>query len=858
MSVREAAGELPASRAASGWQAPLAVRLAWRDLRGGLKGFRVFLACLALGVGAIAAVLSFSRALEEGAAVEGRTLLGGDLSFSVMQREASASEAQYLRGLGGVGASATLRSMARASDGTPGLVEVKAVDGAYPLYGSLTLAPSMSLDAALAERDGKPGLAVEDTLLARLGVEIGDIVTIGERDFELRAAILSEPDRLSDGFAFGPRALMSVEALAATGLVQPGSLVRWHYKVSVPDGQSDSAVRELGEGITTAFPDGGWRVRSRDRATPGVSRFTDRITLFLTLLGLTALLVGGVGVANATTAYLDQKAGIIATLKCVGATAGTIFAVYLIEILVLAVIGIAIGLVGGAALPVAVGALFGEAIPLPARFAVYPEPLVFAAMAGLLTAFAFSLWPLGRAREIPPAALFRDLVAPTGRWPRPGIMAMAGLAILALAVLVVAGADDTEIALGYVGGSFAAFVFLILIGHGIMALLARLPRLRRPELRLGLTNLHRPGAATPGIVLSLGLGLTMMVMVGQIDANLQRELADELPDRAPSFFFVDLRKDQVADFTGIVDETPTTANLKTVPMLRGRVSSVKGIPAAEFKPSGERWVLRGDRGITFATEIPDNSTVVMGDWWPADYSGPQLVSVTDEVAEAFDLTIGDTITFNVLGREIEARVANARTVDWRSLSINFVFIFSPGLIENAPHGYLATVEMQGEHEPGLLRDVVNRFPNVTAISVKDAIEAVGALVAKLMIAIRAGGGVAVLVGALVLGGAIAAGRRARIYDAVVLKTFGATRRKLLIAYLVEFGVLGIVAALFAALAGCIAAWLVLTEAMEADYTFIPSVVLQVLAIGLVATLVTGFLGTWRALGHKAATVLRSP
>jgi putative ABC transport system permease protein len=385
-----------------------------------------------------------------------------------------------------------------------------------------------------------------------------------------------------------------------------------------------------------------------------------------------------------------------------------------------------------------------------------------------------------------------------------------------------------------------------------------MPRPRRPELRLGLANLHRPGAATPGIVLSLGLGLTMLVMVGQIDANLQRELAEELPDRAPSFFFVDVRKDQLADFTRIVEETPTTANLRTVPMLRGRVTSVKGIPAAEFQPKGEQWVLRGDRGITYAADKPENSDIVMGAWWPAGYSGKQLVSVTDEVADAFELNVGDRLTFNVLGRDIEAEVANARTVNWRSLSINFVFMFSPGVIESAPHGFLATVEMDADREGGLLRDVVGRFPNVTAVTVKDAIQAVGDLVEKLMIAIRAGGGVAVLVGALVLGGAIAAGRRARIYDAVVLKTFGATRGKLLVAYLVEFGLLGLVAGAFAALAGSVAAWMVLTEAMDADFVVIPGVILQVLAIGLAATLVTGFLGTWRALGHKAADVLRSP
>ncbi|MFV2093272.1 MAG: ABC transporter permease, partial [Hyphomicrobiales bacterium] len=357
---------------------------------------------------------------------------------------------------------------------------------------------------------------------------------------------------------------------------------------------------------------------------------------------------------------------------------------------------------------------------------------------------------------------------------------------------------------------------------------------------------------------SLGLGLSMLVMVGEVDANLQRELGQELPQRAPSFFFFDVRKDQLADFKSVVSETPTTENLKTVPMLRARVSRINGVDVAELTAGNEHWVLHGDRGITFTGQIPEGTKITKGEWWPADYKGPQLVSITDDVTADLGLDIGDTVTLNVLGRDITAKIANFRRVDWRSMSINFVFVFSPGEIEAAPHANLATVEMDTAYEGPLIKNLAARFPNVTAISVKDAIEAVGELVNNLMIAIRAGGAVAVLAGTLVLGGAIAAGRRSRVYDAVVLKTFGATRRRLLIAYLIEFGLLGLVTGLFAAAAGSTAAYFVLTLAMEADFILMPGVIAQVLALGLVATLIVGFGGTWRALGHKAANVLRSP
>ncbi|VAW10950.1 ABC transporter, fused permease protein [hydrothermal vent metagenome] len=854
----DAAKAIAASAAGQRFGLPLALRLAWRDLRGGLAGFRVFLACLALGVGAIAAILSISRALEEGASAEGRSLLGGDLSFSVAQRQAKTDELAYFRTLGPISTSATLRSMARAADGTPGLVELKAADDAYPLYGKVTLEPAMDLAEAVGARDGIYGVVVEPILLTRLGLGVGDSIDIGESAFEIRAVIAKEPDRISGGFSIGPRALVSLKALAATDLVQPGSLVRWHYKLALPDGTTGGAVSAIAQAAEARFPASGWRIRSRDRATPGVSRFTDRVALFLSLLGLSALLVGGVGVANATAAYLEGKSRIVATMKCLGATSGIIFSVYLIEVLVLAVFGIAIGVVVGGALPIMLGAVAGDAIPIPARFAIYAEPLVFAAAAGLLTAFAFSLWPLGRAQGIRPAALFRDAVASTRTLPHYAVILSAGAAIVALAALVITGATDKFIASLFVGGAFIAFVLLAALGRGLMALMAVLPRSRVPEIRIGMANLYRPGAATPGIVLSLGLGLSMLVMVGQIDANLQRELGQEIPERAPSFFFVDIRQDQLADFKSVVAQTPTAENLMTVPMLRARVSKIKGVDAAVLAADAEHWVLHGDRGITYAAEIPQGSKITAGKWWPADYKGPQLVSVTQDVAHAVGLDVGDTVTLNVLGRDIRAEVANIRSVDWRSMSINFVFVFSPGVIETAPHANLATVEMEAAFEGRLIKDVVARFPNITAVSVKDAIEAVSELVANLMIAIRAGGGVAVLTGALVLGGAIAAGRRSRVYDAVVLKTFGATRRRLVVAYLVEFGLLGLVTGIFAAFAGSIAAYFVLTRAMDAEYVFMPGVIAQVLALGIVATLIVGFLGTWRALGHKAADVLRSP
>ncbi|MFV2093677.1 MAG: ABC transporter permease, partial [Hyphomicrobiales bacterium] len=473
------------------WRLPLALSLALRDLRGGIAGFRTFIACLALGVAATAAVLSLSRALDEGTRAEGRFLLGGDAAFSVNYTRADADLLGFFSSQGRVSEMATMRAMARSPGTTPVLVEVKAVDGAYPLYGAVKLQPEMALTDALAERAGSYGAVVEAGLLARLNLSRGQSLNIGDAAFEIRGVLQREPDRLSSGFAFGPRVMISEPGLAATGLVRPGSLIRWHYKVALEAGRGAPDLPSLLEQSATRLADAGWRTVTRANATPGIDRFADRLTMFLALLGLTALVVGGVGVANATSAYLDGKARIIATLKCLGAPSGLIFRVYLIEIAALATIGIGLGIIIGAGLPVAFGALLSEALPLPARFGFYAGPILIAAGAGALTTLTFALWPLGRARKIPPAALFRDLVAPAAAWPGWRITLAVALAWASLTALVVLSAQDRFIAQLYAVGTTVSFVILFAIGRALMLLARRLPRPRNPEMRLGMANISR-------------------------------------------------------------------------------------------------------------------------------------------------------------------------------------------------------------------------------------------------------------------------------------------------------------------------------------------------------------------------------
>ncbi|MDX5365854.1 MAG: ABC transporter permease, partial [Alphaproteobacteria bacterium] len=781
----------------------LAARLARRELRGGIKGFRVFIACLALGVAAIAGVGSVSAALTRGLAEGGQDILGGDVRIRLIHREASAEERAYLGERAAVSASAEMRAMARnaAPDAARGqtLVELKAADNTYPLYGSMELSPALPFDEAIAIRGGVPGLVVEPNLLSRLGVVIGDKVKIGDTDFELRATILHEPDRVSDGFALGPRAMISWEALASTGLVQPGSLIEYHYRIRLPDEARSSAdISAWVADLAARFPDAGWRVTDRSDSAPGVRRFVERVALFLSLVGLTALVVGGVGVANAVKSYLDGKRATIAIFKCLGAPGALIFRLYLMQVMALAMVGVAIGLVIGGVAPFIVDWVAGDMIPIPAELGLYGGPLLLAAAYGVLTALAFAIWPLARAREVPATSLFRDLIAPMRRFPRPVYVAATAAALAVLAGLAIALAEERLFALWFVMGASGVFIVLWAAARGIMALAARAPRVRSPELRLALANIHRPGAPTPAVVLSLGLGLTLLVTVSLINGNLTGEISGDLPDRAPAFFFVDVQPDQIDGLESLVTARDDVTGFNRVPMLRGKIASVNGVPSEQLTVAQEaQWALRGDRGITYSAALPEGSTLVRGSWWPEDYAGPPLVSFSEELAQGFGVGVGDRIAINVLGREIEAEIANTREIEWTNLGINFVLVFSPGLLSSAPHTVLATVEMTGgpEAEEELERDVTSQFPNITSVRVREALDAVNALLENFAMAVRATGAVTLAAGVLVLAGAMAAGFHSRVRDAVVLKVLGASRARILGVYIREYAALGLATAL---------------------------------------------------------------
>ena len=834
----------------------IALRLARRELRGGVRGLRIVIACLALGVAAIAAVGSLREGIERGLREDGRRILGGDVEVQGGSQFLPDALREHLRARGAALSEVVqMRSMLVAASGERQLVELKAVDAVYPLVGEVRLDPPVPLRDALAERDGRLGLVAQPLVLERLGLKPGDTVRLGLGTFEVRAALLAEPDRAGASAIMAPRAMISAAGLPGAGLVQPGSLFNQDLRAALPPGLTAAAA--IG-GIRDAFPGEAWRIRGASDAAPGISRFIEQTSLFMTLVGLTALLVGGIGVATGVRAWLEARARTIATLRCLGASARLIFAVFLIQVLALSAVAIGIGLAVGAALPVVGVALFGEALPVPPRAGVYPRPLALAALYGLLTAATFALWPLARASQIPGAALFRDALLPERLRARPWLLAANGALALALVALTVAASPERGFALWFCGGAAATLILFRVGGAVLMAAAKRAPSVRWAWMRLGIANLHRPGASTPLMLVSLGLGLSTLAAVALIQGNIRQRVLEELPARAPTFFFIDIQSDQFDRFREIATSQPGVSEVRGVPSLRARVVAVNGVPADRVQATPEtQWALRGDRGLTYSATPPEGTRLAAGEWWAQDYAGPPLLSFDANLAAGWGVKIGDTIRVNVLGREIDLRVANLREIQWRSLSINYAMVASPGVLARAPHTYISTVRVEGGSESGVLRAVTDALPNVSGIRVADVLAAVAELVGKIAAALAATGSVTLAAGALVLVGAVAAGQRRRMAEAVVLKTLGATRRQIRAAWLVEFGLVGACAGLIAAVVGTLASWGVVRFLMRAEWVFLPGVLAATVLGCVVLMLGFGYAGTAAALRAKAAPFLRN-
>ncbi|MEJ6510024.1 MAG: FtsX-like permease family protein [Octadecabacter sp.] len=836
------------------------LKLAWtfakRELRGGLRGFRIFLACLALGVAAIAAVGTVRASIQAGLEQNGAALLGGDAVVRFTYRFADDDERAWLDSIAErVSETTDFRSMIVVERDTieRGLTQVQAVDDLYPLIGETVLDPPMPLSQAFAGTEQTPGGVMERVLADRLGLTAGDTFNLGATTFTLSAILVSYPDNSGGGFGLGPRSLVLLDDLKDSGLLATGTLMESNYRLDLPDGAD---LQDLEDQSESLFRDSGLRWRDARAGAPGVARFVDRIGAFLILVGLSGLAVGGVGVSAAVRSYLQGKAPVIATLKTLGATRATIFLTYFLQIGVLTIAGVTIGLILGAAIPLAFAPIIEARLPIPADFTLHAAPLFEAAIYGVLAALIFTLWPLARTEDIKAATLFRDAFGAGRMFPALKYLIATAVLFAILIGTAILFSGTAFLTLWTAGGILFALALLVAAAAFARWTARRFRRTARgrPALRAALGSIGARNGETTSVVLSLGLGLAVLAAVGQIDGNLRASIADELPDVAPSYFFVDIQPDQIDGFRARLDDDPQVSDYEATPMLRGVITQINDQAARDVT---DHWVIRGDRGITYSALPSEGTIITEGNWWPEDYTGPPLISFATEEGAEMSLRIGDTITTNILGRDITATIANFREVSFEDAGIGFIMSMNPSALQGAPHSWISTVYSEPEAEAAILRDLATAYPNITAIRVRDAIDQVVQLLGGISAATRYGALATLLTGFLVLIGAAAAGERARTYEAAVLKTLGASRGTILRSFALRSALLGLAASIVALTAGIAGGWAVSTFIMETDYNPIWTSTGTIIFGGMATTLIAGLAFAWRPLSAKPAQVLRS-
>ncbi len=825
-------------------------RIARRDLSARIRGLRLLAVCLFLGVATLAAIGSLTASITEELSRRGQTILGGDIEIGIAQREASDAELKAFAAEGTVSETVRLRAMAIGPEGSDSiLAELKAIDGTYPLYGKLVLQGGA---IAKAPKDGE--IYIGQTLADRFNLATGGSVRFGEAAFKVAGVIAEEPDRLGEGFTLGPVALVSLDALEDTKLIQPGSMFESKYRIKLPASADPEAVAKS---LEQQFPSAGWDITDRSNGAPGTRRFIERMGQFLTLVGLASLVIAGIGVGNGVGSYLESKRAGIATLKVTGADSGIIFRIYMLQIFAVACAAIAVGLAVGSVMPMAIGWVAGDILPVAPGFSLHPVPLIVSAIYGLLIAFAFALPPLARARTVPAAGLYRSVVEGSSRIDRRTAIWVSA-SIAAIVALAVATAREPVFSLGFIGAAFALLLLLAAIAWVMRAIALRLPRPKAPLPRLALANLHRPGSHTQALVIALGLGLTLFVTLAAIQTSINNEIQNSVPERAPSFFALDIPRERTAEFSAMVRKEAPEAEINLIPSLRGTIVEFGGqrVDQLDELPEGA-WVLNGDRGLTYSPQVPKGSEVIAGEWWPADYKGPALVSLDIRVAESLAVGVGDSLTISVLGVEIPTKIASLREVKWENFGLNYALVFSPGTFDAAPHSMVATLTVPAKAERALAKSIPPAFPSSSLIQVGEVVSQVTVLLQQMAQAIAAAASIAIFAGIAVLVGAIAAARQSRIYDSVIMKLLGATRRQILGAQALEYAILAVVLGLVALALGLGAGWYVIVQIFDFTFAPDPATLAWTLIGGAGLTFILGMLGSLPILAARPSEALRS-
>ncbi len=879
--------------------------MAWRETRGAWRHFLYFFVCIAVGVGALVGVSLFAAHVDRAVTKEAKGLLGGDLEIR-SSYPLGAKGQDILQSLGDRGVAAThvseLVAMAARTDSgivhgqATQIVELKAVDSSYPLYGAMRLQPALSLnqllhpDTAMCRDAACLGAVVQESLLIRMGLAVGERIKIGQATFFITGVVRTEPDRMANAFSLGPRVMVSREGLRASELIKPGSRVRERHLLKVPTG---TPLESLRAELRGRFAADSVRVAGYRDAQPQLKQFLDQMARYLGLVGLTALFIGGLGVAMSVQAFLQEKMKTIAILKTVGADSATVVSVYVVQALGLGLLGSLAGILLGILLqrvlpPLLAGVyvtdLLDQLGATTDLSAISAGPLLKGGTLGLLATVIFTLWPLLKVREIKPAAIFRreiesDSAASTAqkepwlaRWGFHDRLSMltAILVVVGLGGLSIWQANSWKVGGLYLGGLSVGVALLIVCARATVGGLRRLPRLQPLSLRYAAGNVTRPGGHTIGMLVAIGISMTIIVTVSLVEQALLRQVGETRPVDAPTFFFIDLQPDQTENFTKLIQQQTAGLLPELTPLVRARLYSINGevVKVEEDRNQEEKrdenkeerrkqWYQSREYVLTFLDQMPKGNEIVRGAWWrPGQVFPKTQVSIEEEAAKSLGVEIGSILELDIQGAMIAAEVSSIRKVEWGNFSTNFYMILSPGSLEGAPLTYVATIHVPPEQEVPLQQAVVASFPNVSAIHIGDVLENFARVLDRLALAIRAVALFCVVTGGLVMAAALAATRYRRLYESVILKALGATRGLIAGIFAAEYALLGVVGGTIAAGLSSALSWVVLTYIFDLPWSLHAIILLKGLALTVLLTLIVGWLSTYRILGQRPLAILR--
>ncbi len=827
-----------------------------RDLRGAskIRSLWVFCACLILGIALIAVCGSLLQIVRDGFTAQQRYLFGGDLKISQRQ-DISSTQRQWLAQNAQVSRLLELRTMLGTPDGDFSVVELQSVDDAYPLYGQVLLQPDITLQQAVNQSaDGIWGAAFDPALIEQMSLQVGQLVTIGDLQLELRAVIMQQPDRSLTADFRGPPVIIDERALQLSGLLSPTSLIDYDYRIRT-EADPDSWREQLrGE-----FPQASWEVQTVNERGEFVGRRLDQVASVLLLIGFSTLLIGGLGVANSVNAYLQSKLGTLATLQSLGARAPQVAGVYTGQVALLATLASTIGATTGSALAWLAALSLADKLPINPEFNALLLPTLLAITLGVCTALVFALPTLGRTLSLPTATLIRGATRTPGRLPRGYVIATAATCLLACVLLLWFIPEPA------VAAAFLGCIILLLV---LLECMVRLIQLTGKKLahsrlldgqfswRLAAASLYRPSGSLRPMLLSLGTALTLLVISALVIASTYRILADTVPQRAPALVFYDLQKTDLQAFDSTVSNLNGYQQHAVAPLVLGRLTQVNGEALSDSSIAERALEANDEHKLSYRQSSIDNTSVDRGAWWPNDYSGPTLVAMEDREADQLGLSVGDKLQFTIMEKTIDATLTAIYSQARFETSFWLEAVFTNDVLDPFIARHIGSVYLDTDHDVAAQSALAEEFPGVVTIRTAKVLAASRSILKSAGLAMMLIAGVSLAASILVMASVVAVNRQRQVYEASVLHAIGTRMGVVIKSVAYEYTLLAIVLSLFAMTAGGALAQLLLHYWLKIDSTGSAWAGVVVALVASVLCLFAGAVWLMRTLSATPAILLK--